>query len=87
MWYRRRRRIRKVLALGLAVGAVAAPAAQAKIPEPAGKAATPPVVKPAPEVGGFDWGDAAIGAAVASGLVIMAGSAALVRRHGRLAGA
>lgn len=44
-----------------------------------------PVVEPTP-AGGFDWGDALIGAGVALGIVALLGLAGIeIRHHGRLA--
>jgi hypothetical protein len=68
--------IRTAVALSVALGALAPAAAQAKpielmSPPPARQQpAARPIVAPAPS--GFDWGDAAIGAAGAFGVAMVA---------------
>lgn len=119
MWNRRRQRILRTLVLGLAVGAMWVPTAQAKLAIEPGEGKATPVAEigrarpdvpppPAAQLGrvrpdvppaqqptaapttagdGFDWRDAGIGAAFALGAMLLAAAAALVRRHGHLAGA
>ncbi|HEY7631694.1 MAG TPA: hypothetical protein VH817_13375 [Thermoleophilaceae bacterium] len=83
------RKIKSTLALTLALGAIAPAAALAQpLPaDPPGWPANTPtieLVQSSPRAG-FDWGDAAIGAAAGLGLSMVAvgGSVVLVRRHGR----
>jgi hypothetical protein len=73
---RTRKLRRSWAAAALAAGLVAAPAAQARLDEGAGTPATPAptqVVVTADD--GFSWADAGIGAGVALGAVVLAGSA------------
>ena len=84
------RQIKTTLGLALALGAIAPAAASARLelnPPPAG---TTPSPQPAVQIvrvsapGGFDWGDAGIGAAGAFGLSMLAIGGGLViaaRRH------
>ena len=86
--HRRLRRTR-IVATGLAIAALAAPAADARValegPVAHQGAASEPqrsalVVNAAPD-GGFDWGSAGIGAAAGAGLVLVgAGSFALTHQ-------
>jgi hypothetical protein len=81
--------ITRLVAVGLAAGALAAPAAGARPlpPDP-----PPPSVEPAPVVqsidDGLDWGSAAIGAGGAGALIVVVtlGGLALTSRH-RIGGA
>ncbi len=87
----RPRRIR-LAATSLAIAALAAPAANARValdPPPAhqGAASAPQrsalVVSATPD-GGFDWGSAGIGAAAGAGLVLVAGGSFALSHRGRL---
>ena len=84
----RARRTRAVVAI-LAALAVA-PAAQARPLDPGYQAPTPVISSPASPSetivvrdGGFDWSDAAVGAAAAGGLVALLGAATLTRTRTR----
>ena len=96
MMLRRNRWIRS-LVVGLAFGALTVPAAQARVVEEGsvpvggpGVGATDPGVPAAPQtavpaaVGGFDWGDAGIGAGAAGALGLLGlGTRLATRRVGR----
>jgi hypothetical protein len=75
-----------------ALGATAAPAAQARIadfqPAPAAQQRVPVQVVRVESARSFDWGDAAIGAGAAAGAVALAGGGiATARRRRPLSGA
>ena len=76
-------RITRLVLVGLAVVALAAPAASAR-PAPAD---TPvPSIEPAPPVvqsvdEGFDWASAAIGAGAAGGLILLISWGGMTYRH------
>ena len=90
-----RHAVKATLGLMLAVGAIAPAAASARFDQNpvfvAQPASQPTAVQPAVQVvrvsasGGFDWGDAGIGAAGGLGLSILgvSGGLALTRRRGR----
>jgi hypothetical protein len=92
---RRLNRIARVLALGLAIAAIAAPIASARplgvdgnpIPTTAGVAPvdpTGPSARAASASSDFDWGDAAIGFGVAAGLALIAAAGFVAVRGRRL---
>ena len=84
-------RIKTVLALALALGAIAPTAASARLELNPPAATTTPSPQPAVQVvrvpapGGFDWGDASIGAAGGFGLSMLAigGGLVIAQRRGR----
>jgi hypothetical protein len=87
--------IKTTLALALALGAVAPTAASARLELNPPAATTTPSPQPAVQVvrvagpGGFDWGDASIGAASGFGLSMLAMGGGLViaqRRERRSSG-
>lgn len=101
MWFRRRKRIARALALGLAVAAIAAPTAQGLIPSDMGGGVSrtqnvstddgqPQVREPIATVSAtgdsFDWADAGVGVAFAVGLLLLATAGALALRNRRPAG-
>jgi hypothetical protein len=57
---------------------------QAHSRDPALYAAVPPASIQIVEPGGFQWGDAGIGAAVSAALLLLAAGTTLVVRHGRV---
>jgi hypothetical protein len=76
-------RITRLVLIGLAVLALAAPAASARpapadTPVPPAEAA-PPVVQSVDD--GFDWGSAAIGAGLAGGIVLLIVWGGVTYRH------
>jgi ABC-type sugar transport system substrate-binding protein len=80
-------RITRLVLIGLAVLALAAPAASAR-PAPADRVDTgaPFVLDPAPPVvqsvdDGFDWASAAIGAGIAGGIILLIGWGGVTYRH------
>jgi hypothetical protein len=92
----RPRRVRAALAGALAITALAAPVAGARLPtenlpDPSGNIPSAPVVSqaPAPTVtrtavvddGGFDWGSAALGAGSAGVLLVLAAAGASTMQH------
>jgi hypothetical protein len=103
MWFRRRKRIARALALGLAAAAIAAPAAQGLIPSDMGggvsrtQSVSPddgqpqvrePIAATVSATGdSFDWADAGVGVAFAVGLLLLATAGALALRNRRPAGA
>jgi hypothetical protein len=77
-------RITRLVVVGLAAGAIAAPVASARpAPLESGAAATepesPPVVQSVDE--GLDLGSAAIGAGVAGGLILLVSAGGIGFRH------
>jgi hypothetical protein len=81
------RKLTRVLTLSLAAGAIAAPAASAMLPRPDSGPSTdstpaPVVVKPV-QPGGFDYGDAGIGAGIAVALVAAGAGGTLAMRSRR----
>jgi hypothetical protein len=83
--------IKATLALALALGAIVPPAASARVDHNPPPAKTPLSSQPAVQVvrvsapGGFDWGDASIGAAGGFGLSVLAigGGLVIAQRRGR----
>jgi hypothetical protein len=84
--------IKTTLALAMALGAVAPAAASARVDFNPGTAGATPSPAPAAQVvrvsapGGFDWGDAGIGAAGGFGLSMLAlggGLGVVAQRRGR----
>jgi hypothetical protein len=71
-------RFARTLAVGLAAGALAAPAAGAR-PAPPDPPSQPPVVQSIGE--GFDLGSAAIGAAGGGALMLLVTAAGITYRH------
>ena len=77
-------RLRTATALALALGAIAPTAASARVALDPTPQASPPSSEPTSQVirtsapGGFDWGDAGIGAAGGVGLAMLGVAGALV---------
>jgi hypothetical protein len=102
MWFRRRKRIARALALGLAAAAIAAPTAHGLIPSDMGGGVSrtqsvspedgqPQVREPIAPVSAtgdsFDWADAGVGVAFAVGLLLLATAAVLALRNRQPTGA
>ncbi len=79
-------RITRLVAVGLAAGAIAAPTAYAVPAGPdAPQTGSPVIIEPAPVVQsveqGFDWASAAIGAGGAGALILLASFGGITYRH------
>jgi hypothetical protein len=86
--------IKTMAALALALGAITPQAASAQLLSQPGPPTTPPPVRTVEVVrvaapGGFDWGDAGIGAVGGLGLATLAvgGGLVIAQRRGRRSGA
>ena len=83
------RRLTQALALMATTAAVAAPAADASLPLPDSQSASPadstlrPLVVTSVEHGGFDYGDAAIGAGAVLVVLLAGGGVTLATRRAR----